>query len=94
MGFGFRNGPSVVKLQSNCCRCRALASSPWSTRGRRHDVIRFNRAPISGHVVHLVRCPNSKTHGISRSCVPAGTFGEKRLGRCPELSDLVRRERA
>ena len=33
MDRAFRNGPVIVKLQSDYCRCRALPSCPWSTQG-------------------------------------------------------------
>lgn len=80
---GFRNGPFVVKLQSSYRRCQALASCPWSTKGRRHDVIRFigGQSKDTWSAPWGVRLPDLRPYPIMRPS--SGTFGVKRLDAAP-----------
>ncbi len=70
--------------------CQALASCPWSTK----------RSPTSwdpiqsganlgarGTPIEASELPPSRPYPIVRPS--SGTFGDKRLGRYPELSDFV-----
>ena len=88
----FRNGPFVVKLQSNYCRCQALTSCPWSTKRSPTSCDPIQSGANLWDTWYALKASDSPVNGFPRSYVPAaGPSGVSAVGATPNsvtLSDV------